>query len=113
MCDRVEHGPVVRDEQHRAGEGLERGLERLAALQVEMVRRLVEHQEVRARSDDERERQPPPLAAGEQPHRLLVLIPAGEEEPAEQLLRLRPRQAGRALRALEHAAALVELDLVL
>ncbi len=67
MRDRVEHGPVVRDEQHRAREGLECGLERLAALEVEVVRRLVEHEEVRAGGDDEREREPPPLAAREQP----------------------------------------------
>ena len=42
-----------------------------------------------------------------------MLVPAGEEEAAEQRLRLRPLQAGGAHRALEHAAALVELDLVL
>ena len=53
------------DEQHRPRERLERGLERLAALEVEVVRRLVEHEEVRAARDDEREREPPPLAARE------------------------------------------------
>jgi hypothetical protein len=45
--------------------------------------------------------------------RLLVRLPAGEEEAAEQVLGLRPRQAGRALRAVETLPALVELDLVL
>jgi len=54
----------VRDEQHRPGECVERGLERLAALEVEVVRRLVEDEEVRARGDDERERESAPLAAG-------------------------------------------------
>ena len=54
--DRVEQRAVVRDEQHRARERVERRLERLAALEVEMVRRLVEHEEVRAGRDDERER---------------------------------------------------------
>src|SRR5579884_3731356 len=44
-CDRVEERPVVGDEQHRARERLERRLERLAALDVEVVRRLVEHEE--------------------------------------------------------------------
>ena len=49
LGDGVEEGTVVGDEQDRAGERLERRLERLAALEVEMVRRLVEHEEVRAR----------------------------------------------------------------
>ena len=40
-------------------------------------------------------------------------VPAGEEEAPEQVLRVGPLQAGRRLRAVEHAAALVELDLVL
>ena len=113
LGDRVEQRAVVGDEQHRAREGVERGLERLAALEVEVVRRLVEHEEVRARGDDEREREPSPLAAGERGDRLLVRLPAGEEEAAEQRLGLRPRQPRRALGAIEHAAALVELDLVL
>ena len=52
---RVEERTVVGDEQHRAGERLERRLERLAALEVEVVRRLVEHEQVRARGDDHRE----------------------------------------------------------
>ena len=101
------------DEQDRAGKRLERGLERLAALEVEMVRRLVEDEKVRSRGDDQRERQPTAFAARELVDALLVLVPAGEEEAAEQRLRLRPLQAGGAHRALEHAAALVELDLVL
>ena len=84
MGDGVEQRAVVRDEQHGAGEGLERGLERLAALEVEVVRRLVEHEEVRARRDHEREREPAALAAREHRDRLLVLGPAGEEEATEQ-----------------------------
>jgi len=42
-----------------------------------------------------------------------VLVPAGEEEAPEEILRVGPLQAGRALRRLEHRAALVQLDLVL
>src|SRR5439155_24926342 len=95
------------------GEGVESGLERLAALEVEVVGRLVEYEEVRARGHDQCEREPPPLAARQRGHRLLVLLPAREEEAAEERLGLRPAQAGRALRAVEHAATLVELDLVL
>ena len=55
----------MRDEQHRAGERLERGLERLPRLDVEVVRRLVEHEEVRAGGDEQREREPPPLPSRE------------------------------------------------
>ena len=48
LGDRVEQRAVVRDEQHGARERVERRLERLAALEVEVVRRLVEDEEVRA-----------------------------------------------------------------
>ena len=113
LGDGVDERAVVRDEQDRPGERLERGFERLARLEVEVVRRLVEHEEVRARGDDVREREPAPLAAGENGDRLLVLVPAGEEEAAEQRLRLRPRKVCRALRRLEHGVPLVELDLLL
>src|SRR5439155_27103155 len=65
LCDRVEQGTVVRDEQHRTRERLQRRLERLAALEVEVVRRLVEDEEVRAGGDDDRECEPPALTAGQ------------------------------------------------
>ena len=65
LGDGIEHCAVVRDEQDRAGKRLERRLERLAAFEVEVVRRLVEDEEVRAGGDDEREREPPALAARE------------------------------------------------
>jgi hypothetical protein len=42
-----------------------------------------------------------------------VHVPAGEEKAAEQHLRLRPLEPGRALGAVEHAAALVELGALL
>ena len=74
------------------GKRLERRLERLAALEVEMVRRLVEDEQVRARGDDEREREPAPLAAREHRDLLLVGLPAREQEAPEEVLRLRPRQ---------------------
>jgi len=103
----------VRDEQDRARKRLERGLEGLAALEVEMVRRLVEDEKVRSGGNDQRQPEPTAFAARELVDALLVLVPAGEEEPAEKRLRLRPLQARGAHRAFEHAAALVELDLVL
>ena len=55
-------------------------------------------------------RRSPPESARD---RLLVLLPAREEEPSEELLRLGAAQAGRADGRVEHRAALVELGLVL
>src|SRR5580765_526046 len=110
---RIEQRAVVRDEQHRAGEGGERVLERLSALEVEVVRRLVEDEEVGAARDDQRESEAPPLAARERTHGLLMRLPAREEELPQELLRLRPPQAGRADRRVQHRPALVELRLVL
>ena len=52
---------VVAHEQHRPFILFERAFECLDVLDVEMVRRLVEHQEVRARERDERERDPGPI----------------------------------------------------
>ena len=60
-----------------------------------------------------RERQPPPLASRKRDNGLLVLGPAGEEEPAEELLRVGALEARRALDALQDRAARVELDLLL
>ena len=85
----IQQGAVVGDEQDRSGKGLERGLERLAALEVEVVRGLVEDEEVGPRRDDEREREASSLAAGEHRDRLLLLLPAREEEAAEKVLRVR------------------------
>ena len=59
-----------------------------------MVGRLVEHEQVGARGDEQGEREPPALAAREHRNLLLVRLPAGEEEPAEQRLRLRALEAG-------------------
>ena len=73
---RSEKRTIVRHEQDRAGKRLQRLLERLAALEVEVVGRLVDDEEVRAGGDDEREREPPPLTSGERDDRLLVLRPA-------------------------------------
>ncbi len=93
LGDPIEQRTVVRDEQHRPRERVERRLERLAALEVEVVGRLVEDEEVRARGDGDREREPPSLAAREDGDLLLVRVPAGEEEAAEQVLRVRAARA--------------------
>ena len=68
---------------HRALELGQRVLERLAALDVEVVGRLVEDQHVGAGGDEDRQREPPLLAAGDVAE-LLLDVGAGEEEAAEQ-----------------------------
>ena len=91
--DGVEQRAVVRDEQHRAGERLERGLERLAALEVEVVRRLVEDEEVRPRRD-ERARA-----------RAAAARPRERRRPASRASPSRRRGSGRAATAPAVAAA--------
>ena len=92
----------MRDEHHGSGEGLQRVLERLTALEVEMVGGLVEQQHVGARAHEHRQRQPAALAPGEPGDGLLRLL-AGEQKAAQQRARLARGQAGRVLRHLEHA----------
>src|SRR6185369_14131575 len=46
-------------------------------------------------------------------HLLVLLLPAREQETAEQVLRLGALETGRLLCAIEDAAGLVQLDLVL
>ena len=87
---RLDQRAVVRHEQDGAGKAQERVLERLAALDVEVVGGLVEHEEVRARDDRACEREPPPLAAREGRDRLLDVV-AREQEQAEQVARGRAR----------------------
>src|SRR6266545_1901613 len=113
LRDRVDQRAVVRHEQDRAGERLERRLECLARLEIQVVRRLVEHEEVRTARDDVRECEASAFSARQHRDRLLVLVPSGEEEAAEQRLRLWAREIGGALRRLEHRVTLVELDLLL
>ena len=100
-ADRLQQGAVVGDQDHRALELDQRVLERLAALDVEMVGGLVEDQDVGAGGDEDRQREPPLLAAGDVGE-LLLGVAAGEEEAAEQGARLRPGEAGLALGRVEH-----------
>ena len=78
-----------------------------------MVGRLVQHEEVRAGGDRHGKREAPSLASREHGDRLLVRIPAGEEETTEKGLRVGPREAGHVLHALEDGATRVELHLLL
>src|SRR6185436_18911400 len=63
VADRLQQRAVVGDEDHRPLEGEQRVLERLAALDVEVVGRLVEDQDVGAGGDEDREREAALLAA--------------------------------------------------
>ena len=88
--DVVEELPVVGDEDHRAGECAQPVLEPHHRVEVEMVRGLVEEQEVRAAHQRAREVEPHAPAAGEFRHwaRLRRLV---EPEAREQRLRARAR----------------------
>ena len=102
-ADRLQQGAVVGDEHHRPLEGRKRVLERLAALDVEVVGRLVEDQDVGAGGDEDRQREAPLLAAGDVVERFLH-VGAGEEEAAEQVAGLLPGEPSLALGGLEHRA---------
>ena len=89
------------DEQQRALEGAEGLLERFPALEVEVVGRLVEDQDVGAGVHEHREREATAFSAGEAVDRLLGVI-AAEEEPPEQRPGVVRGQLRRVLGRLEH-----------
>ena len=80
---RVEERPVVRRDQERAGAPPEVLLEPLEGVEVEVVRGLVEHQQVRVGDDQASQRGPRLLAAG-QGGRWLGPLVAGEAEPGQR-----------------------------
>ena len=115
-ADRVEQRAVVGDEQQRALEALQRVLERLAALEVEVVGRLVEDQDVGARletriASDSRLRSPPLRPSSG----FSASSPLNRKRP-EQRARLVGRQAGALAgrpRATVRGASALELLAVL
>ena len=66
----AQEGAVVRHDDHRPGELLQRDQQGVAHLQVEVVGGLVEQQQVGSAGDQDRERQPGALAAGKASGRL-------------------------------------------
>ena len=82
---RVEEGPVVRRDQQRAGPPPKVLLEPLERVEVEVVGRFVEQQEVRVGDDQARQRRPGLLAARQRRRRLRPLV-AREPEPAQRRL---------------------------
>ncbi len=69
----VEEPAVVADDDHAAGEAAQERLDPLGHLDVQVVGRLVEQQQVAARREDLGQRQPALLAARERGHRLVQL----------------------------------------
>ena len=106
--DGVEQRPVVGHEQKRAVECAQCILQRLPALEVQVVGGLVEDQDVRAGGDEGRQREPPQLPAREDRH-LLLCLRAREEEPSQQRAGLVRSQPGPTLSGLEHRALATDL----
>src|SRR6185437_14733679 len=109
---RLDQRAVVRHQEERAREAQQGVLERLAALDVQVVGGLVQDEEVRARDDGARERQSPPLAAGERRHGLLDVLAREEEEP-EQVARGWAGQAGAGRDRVEGAVGVRQLERLL
>ena len=63
--DAIQKIAVVRDDEKRAAEIFQKLRDPLDGFRVEMIRRLVEHQEIRARNDRAAHRHAPLLAAGQ------------------------------------------------
>src|SRR5206468_3096932 len=74
-CDPVEEPAVVADHDDAAGEAEERLLEPAQGVDVEIVRRLVEEQEVPAALEELREVEAVPLAARQVLDALLLVAP--------------------------------------
>jgi hypothetical protein len=98
---RGEQVAIVRDDDERAVEILQRLGERLAHLDVEVVGRLVEDQELRPATHDQREHQARFLAAGEARDRRLDHV-AAEVEAAEEVAQLLLARARIEAREVQH-----------
>jgi outer membrane receptor protein involved in Fe transport len=107
----VEEVAVVGHQQHGAGELQQQPLEHVERHQVEVVRRLVEHQHVGALEEEAREEQPVALSAGQALH-LHALHRHREEQVVEVLgqahLLLAERHPVVVPRGLEDRLVLVE-----
>src|SRR5439155_26197052 len=60
----IDEVTIVRDDDQSAGESLQRFFERLAGVDIEMIRRLIEEHQVSAEGHDFRERQPSAFSTG-------------------------------------------------
>ena len=112
--DVVEERAVVAHDEQRSGELEQQLLEQVERLDVEIVRRLVEHEQVERSREQPREQQPVSLAARQRAHRRARAV--GREEKILQIavhvLRRDPRDLDevRAVGdAVEHALLGIEL----
>ena len=100
-------------QQHRAAVLLQRRLEQLERIDVEVVGGLVEHQHVRRPREQPREQQAVALASGEHLHRRIHALRREQEvaEVAHDVLALRPdlHPVGTRADRFRHAALEVEL----
>ena len=96
VADQADQVPVVRDHHDRAVEIAERLGQRLAHVEVEVVGRFVEQQQVRASPGDQRQRQPRLLAAAEGVDDLERAV-AGEVPLAEEIAQFLVGDVGREL----------------
>ncbi len=109
---RLEEPAVVRDEDHRRVERGQLALEPLEARHVEVVRRLVEQQQVGVAAERARERGARQLSAGERPQ-LPVEVLVGEAEAAQDGGRVvAPAVAARVLEPRLRRRVAVERRLV-
>ena len=90
LADGLEEPSVVADDEDRRRRRPEEGLDRLAGRDVEVVRRLVEEQQVRRQDAEQGELEPRALATRERPD-LLERVVTPEQEPRQ----VRPRLARR------------------
>ena len=104
IADRLEQPPIVRHHQQRGGRFAHERLDRLARRDVEVVRRLVEQQQVRWLDAEQRELEPRPLATGQRAN-LLERVVATEQEAGEIRARLAGRDRDRVEQRVEHGRA--------
>ena len=110
--DLVQEVAVVRDNEDRALEVGERVLDRLARRDIEVIRRLVEDQEVRLRDDELRELEPVALAAREIADALAEVI-GPKQELQQDAVRAFAADLGRRHELREDRAVVVEHILLL
>src|SRR5207302_3574041 len=72
--DGVEQEPVMADQYHGPGELLEKGLQPLLTVEVEVVRRLVEQEQIGGREENPRQGGPGPLPTAHRGERLVELL---------------------------------------
>ena len=98
LGDRVEELAVVADHDHRAGVALQPGFEPDQRVEVEVVGRLVEQQQVGRAHQRARQLQPHAPAAGEAVHRRVELARRLKAQAQQQRLRARRARRRRRLR---------------